>query len=376
MLNSDELGEKGESRFREICADAKLICNKADRDRTGWDFIVEFPFDDSHEIKKNTLDNRPSPFSCHIQVKTLLASSDDFKMRLSSAERLAKEQKPSFVFIFKVNEKLEFSDAFLIHLLDDRLVTILKRLRLEESKGTQAKKLNKKTISLRPNDVERLDPSGASLSAALKLVSKGGLHSYILQKKEQLEKLGFDPRPYEGKMTLHFENNDDIADVFLGLKKVRVSKFSTIQKRFGIKLPQQTDLEGMIKIEPNAGDQCSIIIRKNSIDVAAIFDADLFFPSIPFKGLQKKKFLLTSHLFKMTVEWNHQKTHFTFSFDINNKKLPVEAWKNFWSMLLVFSEGQGSIEIRPKNLPSEVSLSISDNSRNITEEKSKYFIDL
>jgi hypothetical protein len=42
-LNSDELGAKGESHFREICADAKLVCNKSDRERTGWDFLVEFP---------------------------------------------------------------------------------------------------------------------------------------------------------------------------------------------------------------------------------------------------------------------------------------------------------------------------------------------
>src|SRR5215211_3453231 len=44
-LNSDELGEKGQHRFAELCEDAKLTCNPSQRDRTGWDFIVEFPFD-------------------------------------------------------------------------------------------------------------------------------------------------------------------------------------------------------------------------------------------------------------------------------------------------------------------------------------------
>ena len=44
-LNSDELGEKGESRFQEFCVDEKLTCNKSSRDRTGWDFLVEFPFE-------------------------------------------------------------------------------------------------------------------------------------------------------------------------------------------------------------------------------------------------------------------------------------------------------------------------------------------
>jgi hypothetical protein len=44
-LNSDELGKKGESRFSEICSDARLTCNPSTHDRTGWDFVVEFSYD-------------------------------------------------------------------------------------------------------------------------------------------------------------------------------------------------------------------------------------------------------------------------------------------------------------------------------------------
>jgi hypothetical protein len=90
MLNADELGEKGQARFKEICADAKLICNQSDRDRTGWDFIVEFPFETVVGVLA-PLESRKTPLSCHVQVKTLLDKNDRFKMRLSSAERLAKE---------------------------------------------------------------------------------------------------------------------------------------------------------------------------------------------------------------------------------------------------------------------------------------------
>jgi hypothetical protein len=103
LLNSDELGEKGESRFKEFCADAKLICNKSDRDRAGWDFIVDFPFVDQKAL---SLDNRVAPSSCHIQVKTVYASTRSVRLKLNMAERLAKELKPSFVFVIKVNEDL------------------------------------------------------------------------------------------------------------------------------------------------------------------------------------------------------------------------------------------------------------------------------
>ena len=37
-LSADELGDKGENRFAEICTDAGLIANKQHRDRTGKDF--------------------------------------------------------------------------------------------------------------------------------------------------------------------------------------------------------------------------------------------------------------------------------------------------------------------------------------------------
>src|SRR5205809_6637408 len=99
-LDSDPQGAKGESRFQEICEDAGLICNKSTRDRSGWDFIVEFQFGDAED--PSPLDSRTPPLSCHVQVKTLRAENDRFRMRLSSAERLAKEIKPAFVYVFKV----------------------------------------------------------------------------------------------------------------------------------------------------------------------------------------------------------------------------------------------------------------------------------
>src|SRR5260370_31697789 len=115
MLNADQLGKKGEAHFSEICSDAGLTCNPSTYDRTGWDFIVEFPYD--FPDRESTLDKRHSPISCHVQVKTLWDSNDEFRMRLSSAERLAKEPKPAFVYVFKVNKNLEFVAAHLIHIL-------------------------------------------------------------------------------------------------------------------------------------------------------------------------------------------------------------------------------------------------------------------
>jgi hypothetical protein len=184
MLNADELGEKGQAHFREICADAKLICNSSDRDRTGWDFIVEFPFGTAVPV---SLEDRATPLSCHVQVKTLYEKTDRFAMRLSSAERLAKEMKPSFVYVFKVNESLEFTGAYLVHFIDEPLGRILKRLRKEDLTPSAA--LNRKTITMSASALGlSLPPSGEALRNAMERFCGADVHDYAAKKSKQLKK--------------------------------------------------------------------------------------------------------------------------------------------------------------------------------------------
>jgi hypothetical protein len=58
------------------------------------DYLVEFPFEPP--TNDRTLDKRRSATSCHLQLKTIWADSERITLRLSSAERLAKEPKPAF----------------------------------------------------------------------------------------------------------------------------------------------------------------------------------------------------------------------------------------------------------------------------------------
>jgi len=118
MINADSQGEMGQAEFQKICAAVGLTCNKSDRDRTGWDFIIEFPFESG---SSTVVETRQTPLSCHVQVKTLLEKNDRFKMRLSSAERLAKELKPAFVYVFTINEASEFTSAYILHIFGESL---------------------------------------------------------------------------------------------------------------------------------------------------------------------------------------------------------------------------------------------------------------
>jgi len=89
-LTADELGEAGELQFADLAARARLFANKSQRDRTGWDYVVEFPMPEAGP--GISLDAR-RPTLCKIQVKAT-TDREPVRLRLSSAERLAKQEAP------------------------------------------------------------------------------------------------------------------------------------------------------------------------------------------------------------------------------------------------------------------------------------------
>ncbi len=80
-MPADDLGETGETLFANLCARAGLDCNGSDRDRTGWDFTVEFA-----DIV-GPLDHRRKTV-CHVQVKAT-RTVGNVPLTLSSARLLA-----------------------------------------------------------------------------------------------------------------------------------------------------------------------------------------------------------------------------------------------------------------------------------------------
>ncbi|MGV8364822.1 hypothetical protein, partial [Pseudomonas aeruginosa] len=79
-----------------LCSQARLTANKSDRDRTGWDFRVEFPIAAAAGM---TLDQR-LPRACQIQIKTTAGERGSRDVaKLSAIERLAKDVAPAAVVV-------------------------------------------------------------------------------------------------------------------------------------------------------------------------------------------------------------------------------------------------------------------------------------
>ena len=344
-ITPDELGEKGESRFKELCADVGLICNKSDRDRAGWDFIVESSFDDSAPL---SLDRRNAPLSCHVQLKTILSTTKSISLKLNMAERLAKEIKPSFICVFKVDEKLEFSDAFLIHISEDRLSAILKRLRKEGAKAK--KKLSKQSISFTPLDSERLMVSGDALLIALKASCGNDMGEYSKAKQKQLKNLGYEERRFSANMRIAVPDKAQLMDIFFGTKKeISVSDFKATETRFGISLPEFEHPNAKLTIQPQAIDKCTIKVRSDEFASPAIFEGEVYLsPSIL---LPMQRMRIESEMFSIQFDRDEGgELRTTFHSSTNSKICTSGSWLNYWRMLLALQKNSGAIEICPHNL--------------------------
>ena len=371
-LNADELGEKGQSRFQEICADAKLVCNKSYRDRTGWDFIVEFPFSDTEG--QRSLDSRDAPPSSLVQVKTLLAHNNSFKMRLSAAERLAKEIKPAFIYVFKVDGS-EFIDAFLIHLIDEPLAKILMSLRKEYAAGN-ASVITKKSITFSvPRYGKRFEPTGDALRDAIADACGPNLHEYATRKKNQRESLGFEKFPFKGTIRIRPENLDDISDISLGLKDASVVEFQSFQTRFGITLPLHSLSSNnlVFRISPSPVDHCTVTVRSDRSSEPYVFRGDLFIPVIPVPE-DKIKWLLKSQIFSLEI--SQESFSITPAEDIESQRQRPSIWADYWKGLLVFTKNGVIIEVSSDTGRVYFSLNIGDQIFTFDHKICTFWIDL
>jgi hypothetical protein len=349
MIGSDPLGAKGENRFQEICEDAGLICNKATRDRAGWDFIVEFQFDNGDQ--GHSLDGRTVPLSCHVQGKTLLAQNDRFKVRLSSAERLAKEIKPAFIYVFKV-VGTDITDAYLIHIIGNTLERILKRLREMQAAG-QGDRINKKFISFSAARYgKRIEPTGHALQVAIQEACGRDLHEYYTRKAGQIRGLGFEPFPVTGTFRFRSVGSlDELVEVVLGVQQnVEIEHLQAFETRFGIPLPLRefSPNTHRLSIQPPPIDTCTVTVRNDELGSPSVFNAELFIP--PIMGLPARffRFLVRSPLFSFLIPFEGQLT-FWFEEDIRAQKHPPERLVDLARFLLALSVGKANIEVRTNN---------------------------
>jgi hypothetical protein len=341
-LNSDELGEKGESRFRELCADAKLVCNKSERDRVGWDFTVDFGFVCQDNV---SLDKRLPPISCQVQVKTIISSGRSIRVRLNMAERLAKVNKPAFIYVLRVNADKTFADAYLLNISGGRLASILKRLRKETATGTPQDKINKLEITFTIKNDERVDISGESLRLAIEKYCGTDIAEYGEKKQEQIRKLGYEGAPFQMNVSFNPTNQTELEEIFLGIREqVDVSEVETFETRFDIKLPLEKPQPAKITIKPTPSSKCRLTFRAPQF-LPASLDADVYFVPAIISLNGQKRIRIKANFVELNVYMLEKGTRFDLQTILPEDYLAtINEWGIFYRICQTFHL-KGTLEI-------------------------------
>lgn len=272
-----DLGFMGESAFSLWCGESGMIPNGSSIDKTGWDFLVEFPFDS--DLSPTAL-HKPAA-ECRVQVKATDKKDRKLQIKLSNLRRLITAQMPSFFVFIEFDNLAEAQRVFVVHVDNDLITRVLKRLHTIEV-DPKENRLNKRTMTISYGEEHALPaPNGASLKNRILRDIGDDVSKYIAQKKEHLESTGFE----DGFAQFTFitegeENLKTLIDVSIGVEKeADVKDIKGVQKRFGI-IGNQTlhdEAKGKISmpdLKPNAQGQ--IRFRENNLSAGLTFDAKIY----------------------------------------------------------------------------------------------------
>lgn len=205
--------------------------------------MLEFP---SEPVASLPFDLDPAPIKCWIQVKSTDKVKGNRSVKLSNWKRLVDASEPTFFLTLDFGDKKECQNAYLVHIGEEYIREVLKRLREESVKG--AAKLNKLTMQFDYSADDRLDDlSGQSLKKMIEKHIPHGMDSYIKWKSNYRNSVGYENGMYlmgfgkvitpKGKEKLTFE--ELLVDLQLGrIPSLQFEDGEMIDTRFNIPSPQ------------------------------------------------------------------------------------------------------------------------------------------
>lgn len=345
-LSGDDLGAVGEALFATLAARAGLIANKSDRDRTGWDFVVEFPMPAPNAAVP--LDAR-SPTACVVQIKAT-AGRDPVSLRLSAVERLAKDLRPSLLLVLRLTTDGAPLAGHAIHFVEAPLARVLKRLRIAQA--SLKLDVNRAKISFdhrRMGAAFELTPQG--LRDALAKACGYDPAAYTVEKVRQLDELGYEKGRVEAEAVFRVDGIDHLNDILLGIKPFRPEKLTAFNTRFDVRLPYEgpgyDDVEEIL-IEPPTFGACTVSIRGGGLAPAALFDAEIAHGT-PLV-VPDRTWMLVRHP-DFVLKFKKDAVAFSSVTSFETTARSLERWIPFLRGLVHLTSGAGEIVVTPEAFP-------------------------
>lgn len=292
-----------------------------------------------------------------MQVKSVLANTQAVKLRLSAAERLAKELKPAFIYVLRFEHNKQLADAYLLHLSGGRLAEVLKRLRRESANGTLPRAINRKSLTLTLKDEERIDPTGDALAAAIRRHCPDSMPNYTRSKAAELGTLGFTGVNYALAGTLHASSPEEMVDIFLGLKvRAQATKVTADEVRFNISLPVMASETSLLTIQPNPIDKCVVTFQSRDLQERVSFQCNFYLPALPNIPKELLKARVECEYFQLIID--SARCHLNFDFQKLGKQT-LTVWGKLSTLMISLTSKECEILVRGEQQRLDLNLPIN-----------------
>ena len=349
-----DLGSLGQFIFGAWCSSVGLTANGSQIDKTGWDFFVEFPLKQEDKLPKDML---PAPRECKIQVKSTDKRERKLSITVSNLNRLVKAQMPTFFCFIEFDGKNEAQSAYLVHVGREIIEKTLKRIRELENKGYE-NKLNKHKITIHYGNNDRLaDTTGESLKSAIESHIPNGIEKYIGYKNELVNTLGFENGI--GQFNFMVSGNDpirDMVDLTLGIRQeINIDNCISYHSRFEIlsNNPFHNSEKAILSIQPKP---INAILKFKEYEFSPSVSFNAKFYNSPLNRFFPEEYVkcrIESSFFDFVIEPFNNKAECSFCFG-NDEQSPLHQLRDFLKVLVIFSKASNEviveIEIESKDL--------------------------
>jgi hypothetical protein len=218
MAGKRDIGGKGERHFGGWCDDVGITANPVQRDRTGWDYLIEFPLSQTVE-RPVPLDLQPKCIRGLVQVKASDKRGRAIHVKLDNWVRFVQESIPAFFVVIEYDRRPYPQRAYLVHVWEEQIRAVLRRLR-ESSANERKTPLHQQTLVLDYGEADLLESvDGAGFEAAVRRHVGDDPARYEAEKRRLIETVGYEDVVGElrARMILRADDPDGhLVDFALG----------------------------------------------------------------------------------------------------------------------------------------------------------------
>lgn len=270
-----DLADWAEDCFSGLCSFAGVTRNKSGQDRTGWDYLIEFPV---AKMPNVPADLRPAEQSARVQIKSKRSGRPIVTMSLSNALRFANDPLPCFIVLFLANDGRQPVRIFAKHFWQDEIGRSLKRARKAHADGKEDH-LNKQTVTINLGSLD--EHTNDLVSWMMETIAQCGA-IYAEAKANIVRSVGFEEGRFHGLIEFKVDDLQAFVDHQIGLHPrapplvVRLK-----ERRFGIDsvVPLFEGTPDFASIQ-SCGRPCRVRVR-GSTGNDVWLDGTLFGPAMP-----------------------------------------------------------------------------------------------